>query len=143
MKQLLPLFLLFLLPYLAQSQVTPAAVEALENRWTQALITMDTIFLNQYYHPQLVYTHSGGTVDDKTSWMSSFKKGTLKYIKLEPKSMRVDIYGKTAIATYLAYFSVQNNGSPLEFDARVIHVLVHDRTGWRLVAHQTTRLPKP
>jgi ketosteroid isomerase-like protein len=142
MKNTIAVFFLFLLPYLAQGQQSASAVEALEHRWMQALTTQDTIFLQKYYHPRLVYTHSSGIVDDKTTWMNNFKKGTLKYLKLEPQSMRVDLYPKMAIATYGASFSVLNNGSPLDFDARVIHVYVHEKEGWKLVAHQTTRLAK-
>lgn len=135
------LFLLLVGAISLSGQSTLTELEKLENRWITALRQNDTLFLRDFYHPQLIYTHSNGKVENKEQWLANFRSGGLRYQEVVPVALRIQVFGKMALISYAADFDVLNQGNPLRFKAQVLHVYTQERGKWQLVAHQTTRLP--
>src|SRR5712692_1504732 len=83
----------------ASSQDRNTAVEkeirTLEAQRFQAMIQLDMASLNRILAEDLVYTHSGGFVDTKTSYLDSLKSGALKYESVDTDQVRVRVYGDT------------------------------------------------
>ena len=66
-----------------------------------------------------------------------------KYVKMNHESMDVRIYGNTAVLMATAQIETsQNGGAPNPAHLRWVHVWVNENGHWRLVAHQSLRLPK-
>jgi ketosteroid isomerase-like protein len=144
MKQTLPTFIACLLLSTAGfcQDATDTRILNLEKQWIQALIDNDTNFIKQLYHPNITYVHASGQVDNKTAFIGNMKTGALKYVSITPSDMRVSRYGKTAVVTYRAIFKAIKNGQPIELDNQGMDVYCRFGKGWRMVAHQTTRLTK-
>ncbi|MFN0123228.1 MAG: nuclear transport factor 2 family protein [Blastocatellia bacterium] len=118
-----------------------AAVLQMEQGWVDALVKADTAALETIYADTLVYTHSSGAVDSKASYLASLKSGATKYHSLDREEIKVDSYGRAAVVTCKTKIKLTSNGENREFWVRMIHVYVRDNETWKMVAHQTTRLP--
>jgi uncharacterized protein (TIGR02246 family) len=118
-------------------------VKSAEKSWATATVAGDEESLRQVLADDLTYTHSTGETDNKTQFISNLKTGVRKYVKVNHESMDVRIYGNTAVLMATAQIeTTQNGGAPNPAHLRWIHVWVNGNGRWRLVAHQSLRLPK-
>ncbi len=125
----------------AQNNQIEQAITKLEAEWVDALIKVDAAALERLYSDQLTYTHSSGTTDTKAEYIANLKTGRTKYESLVREDVKVRVYGNTALHTSKTSYKLVNNGQPQSFSVKMLHVWVKEGKSWRLVAHQTTRLP--
>jgi ketosteroid isomerase-like protein len=125
----------------AQGSKIEQAVIKLEAEWVDALVKADGAALEKLYSDNLTYTHSSGTTDTKAEYITNLKAGKTKYESLVREDAKVRVFGNTAIHTSKTNIKLISNGQPSAFAVKMIHVWVKEGSGWRMVAHQTTRLP--
>ena len=116
------------------------AVLQLEQNWEDALLKSDTAALEKIYDDSLVYTHSNGSVDDKATYIGNIKSGASKYESLKRDEIKVNVYGNTALV--FSHWQVQSlsRGNTVNTNGRYLHVYVKQKDGWKMVAHQATRI---
>lgn len=144
MKNLLLTCLLiftYALTGLAQGNAAEQAVLKLEEEWVAALIKADATVLERIYSESLTYTHSSGATDTKAIYIANLKAGKTKYESLVREDVKVRVYGNTALHTSKTNIKLVSNGQPQAFAVKMLHVYVKEGKNWRMVAHQTTRLP--
>jgi len=131
---------------LALAGVALAAVEdeikSAERQWADAAKSSDAAQLNRLLSDDLVYTHATGVVDDKTSYIEKVKSKRQKYDGIVPSNVRIKVFGgHTAVLT--ARMRMHGTNAAGAFDDQVLmtHVWVKLDGSWRLVAHQTTKVP--
>lgn len=107
-----------------------------------AMVRKDAAFLNQVLADDLVYTHSSGNVDTKTSFIDSVTSGRLTYEAAVPESLEVRFFGEVAVLTGTAQIRVRVQGKPLELRVRFTDVYVRRQDNWLMVVWQATRLPE-
>ena len=112
----------------------------LEQKWEDALTKSDVAALEKLYDENLVYTHSNGKVDTKTSYITSIKTGAVKYESMKRDDIKVSVYGHTAVVTCHWVVHVVARGNKNDLDARYLHVYVEQPDGWKLVAHESTKV---
>ncbi len=89
----------------------------------------------------LVYTHSSASVDSKASYLESLRKG-LRYHTIEPRDLKVRVYGTTAIINGEATIVTSTGGGePNRTELRYTDVWVQRDGRWQMVSWQSTRLP--
>lgn len=112
----------------------------LEQNWEDALLKSDTAALEKLYDDSLVYTHSNGSVDDKATYIGNIKSGASKYESLKRDEIKVNVYGNTALV--FSHWQVQSlsRGNKVNTNGRYLHVYVKQKDGWKMVAHQATRI---
>lgn len=135
-------------PTLAQESKKPMksnnaveqAVLRLEQSWEDALLKSDTAALEKIYDDSLVYTHSNGNVDDKATYIGNIKSGASKYESLKRDEIKVRVYDDTALV--FSHWLVQSisRGNTVNTNGRYLHVYVKQKDGWKMVAHQATRI---
>ena len=130
------------LPGLAQQDHTKAVLDV-EQRWTRALEKGDTTALSEIYADDLVYVHSGGNAESKAEFIARVKGGGLKYESVTLVDPRVRLYGDAAVVNGTFDVRVMVDGAPVNTKVVYIHVYARQGGAWRMVAHQTTRLPAP
>jgi ketosteroid isomerase-like protein len=114
----------------------------LEQQWEDALVHSDVATLEKLYADGIVYTHSNGKVDSKTSYINAIKSGSTKYESMKRDDIKVNVYGTTALVTCHWQVKVGAPGNPSTLNARYLHVYVEQPDGWKLVAHESTRIPE-
>jgi len=112
----------------------------LEQQWADALTKSDVAALEKLYDDTIVYTHSNGKVDTKESYLSAIKSGATQYQSMTRDDIKVSVYGHTAIVTCHWEVHVLARGNKIDTNARYLHVYVEQPNGWKLVAHESTRI---
>jgi len=118
------------------------AIEAAEHEWSTGVTTNNIALLEKVLADDLVYTHSTGDVDTKTSYIDKLKSGKAKYVsvvydELKPRELSKD----TAITICRAQVVTMSDGKPNPAHLSFLHVFVKKGKQWQLVAHQSARLP--
>ena len=132
------------LPALAQDKRASTPIEGavlkLEQQWEDALTKSDAGALDELYDDTLIYTHSSGKVDTKPSYIRAIKSGATKYESMKRDEIKVTVYGQAAVVTCHWDVHVLAQGNKIDMNARYLHVYVQQKEGWKMVAHQSTRV---
>jgi ketosteroid isomerase-like protein len=118
------------------------AVLKLEQEWEDALLKSDVAALERIYDDNLIYTHSNGGGDNKSTYVGKIKSGATKYQTMKRDDIKVSVYGNSAVVTCHWDVHTLANGKQFDTDARYIHVYVKQKDGWKMVAHQATLIAK-
>ena len=119
-----------------------SAVEKAERDWAAAVVKSDIPALERVLASDLVYTHSGGTRDTRTSFIENARTGKLKYEKLDHQKIEVQmIKSDVAFVAARAEVRVVSGGKPVDMKVSLLHVFVKRQGRWQLLAHQSARLP--
>lgn len=124
----------------AKSSGIEAQILKLEQSWQDALVKNDFATLEKVYADTLIYTHSNASVDSKQSYLATLKSGVTKYKSIKRDDIKVSVYGNTALVTCHWVVDVTSRGNAIHTDARFLHVYVKQKDGWKMVAHQSTRI---
>ena len=131
------------LPAFAQDKKVSNSVEQavlkLEQQWEDALLKSDVAALERIYDDSLIYTHSSGAVDNKSVYVGNIKSGATKYESMKRDDIKVSVYDDTLVTCHWEVH-VLNKGNKIDTNARYIHVYVKRKDGWKMVAHQATRI---
>jgi len=132
------------LPTFAQEKKASNSVEQamlkLEQQWEDALLKSDVAALERIYDDSLIYTHSSGAIDNKSAYVGNIKSGATKYESMKRDDIKVRVYDDTALVTCHWEVHVLNRGNKIDTNARLLHVYVKRKDGWKMVAHQATRI---
>jgi ketosteroid isomerase-like protein len=116
-------------------------IQAAKKAWVAAVTKNDAAAMDQILSSDLVYTHSTGLVEDKAAYMKSLQSGNQKYASIDHSDVVVKSFGNAAFAAARLRMTGATKGVPFDNQLRVLHVWAKQGGKWRLVAHQTTRLP--
>ena len=92
--------------------------------------------LSKFLSDTLIYTHSTGRVDSKTSLIQDIDR------ILEPSEVVGQDLGDTVLLVGLAQMGVIRNGKSNEFMARFTDIYHYQSGVWRMIAWQSTRIPQ-
>ena len=123
-------------------------VRGVEQARVAAFISKDTAALDKLLRDDLTYIHASGRVDDKKSLIEALRSDQLHYTSMTTKAIhvRLDPPGHTAVLDGEYAVKVINRGAnPENLDLNVffLAVYLHSRSGWQLIAWQTTRDVRP
>jgi len=135
------LLLILTLPLLAfAASADEQQIIAAEKTWASAVVAKDFAKLDGMLTPGLVYAHSTGIIDDKTSYLQKMKSGKQNYAGVEHKSTTVRMYGDAAVAHSMMRMHGVNAAGPFDDQVMAMHLWVKQNGKWMLAAHQTTKV---
>ena len=110
----------------------------IEQELTNALLKSDASVFDRYTAANFIFTDPGGGLGHKTEMIASMKAGDFKFESSKIDSMKVQVYGNTAVANY----RTTDKGKIKDFDVsgqyRWTDVFVKQNDRWLLVAGQGT-----
>ncbi len=118
-----------------------AEVSATQAARFQAMLDADVAALNDVLADDLVYAHTTGTIDSKSSMIENITAGAVNYELIEPTDTKIRLYGDVAVVTGSSNMRVSAGEQLYELSIRFIEVYVFDNENWRLVSWQSTRVP--
>ena len=138
MRLIIPLLLttVSLLPAATEDEIRKA-----EKDWTVAVTGLDYAALGHILGERLIYAHSTGNIETKKEYLARLHSGAQKYDAIELESTNVEMYGGSAVSHSKARMTGKSNGNPFNDRLMIMHFWIKQGTVWRLVAHQTTKLP--
>src|SRR4051812_13927609 len=123
----------------AQNNVEQMLMQ-IEQELTNALLKSDVSPLDRYLADNYSFTDPGGGLGTKTQMIASMKAGDFKFESSKIDSMKVQVYGNTAVVTY----KTTDKGKIKDFDIsgqyRWTDVFVKQNDRWQAVAGQGTRI---
>jgi ketosteroid isomerase-like protein len=117
-------------------------VEAAERGWAKGITANDFTLLDKVLGNDLMYSHSNGLVDTKASYVGNLKSGKSKYLKADYTELKVTLLdAKFAYVSARANFLTVNDGKETPMDLKLLHVFRKDGGQWKMIAHQSARMP--
>ncbi|MFM7016927.1 MAG: nuclear transport factor 2 family protein [Bacteroidota bacterium] len=115
-------------------------IKVFEHKRYQALIDADITTTTQLISPDLLYTHSNLTFEDKNAYLLALTSGKYKFEKFETDSTQyVFPNKKTVVAAGLVHMQGRYNDTPYKLDGRFTAVYIKKKHHWQLAAWQTTK----
>ncbi len=112
----------------------------LEDKRFGAMIARDFKALDAMLHGELLYTHSSGVTDTKSSWLDSMKSGKTKYKRVNCSERKVRIFGDIALVTGRAAIEAEVNGQARQLKLMFLDAWARTPLGWKFVAWQSCPL---
>lgn len=133
------LLFIFQLPVFSQTK-KQRLLENIELRRFEAMTKKDIDFLQNVLSDDLTYTHSNGLFETKTDHLDNIRSGNLIYKTMQPESMKIQVYGKTAVIT--GFVNVTGLLKDKEFNLRLRYtdVYIRKKGKWKLVAWQSLKI---
>ncbi len=106
----------------------------------KAMIEADKLTLLNLVADELSYGHASGTIEDKTSFISSIITGNNKYKAIEVSGETVKIVDDVGIVRHRFKAEVLINGKPFSADINVMQVWQRQQDEWKLLARQAFKV---
>jgi len=105
----------------------------------QALVSKNTVSINQQTDKALSYGHSNGWVENKKELIEHLENGYMGYSSFREDSIKVEVNGNLAHARFIADINATMSGKEFTFKLRVLEVWVKKGKRWVLFARQAIR----
>jgi ketosteroid isomerase-like protein len=119
-----------------------ADIARLEDQRYAAMLARDVAALERLLHPDLVYMHSSGVADTKTSYIAGVRDRVWDYHSIARSDQTVRLNGSLALVFNRLKIDLAVRGVAKSLDNRALAVWVADDGGaWRLIALQSGMVP--
>ncbi len=133
---------LALLASLAHAQaIPPKDMLAVESEFWGALVKADTDAMSRILTEDFLRTPPGSQATDKAAYIELVRSGRLKYISIDRKDVRYQVYSDTVVENCTAPIRTAGASEPVEL--RLLSVWVRQSGRWMLAAIQGTDVPRP
>jgi ketosteroid isomerase-like protein len=122
------------------AQAVPKEIEAAEKAWVKAILERDGAALERVLADDLIYAHASGVLDTKRSYIDKIMSGRQKYASLTQHHMIAREAGGSVLTHCWTHVTGVNPAGPFDDKVMTMHVWVKGAGGWRLAAHQTTKV---
>lgn len=138
-KNMKKLMLFLSVAFLGQVATAQSDIEALERQRFEAQVKKDYAFLEKVLADDLLYTHSSGKTDTKTSYIQSIREGKSVYDKVEVEEISVRTYHKKTAVVNGQILISNANSEPARLRYAVVYVK-NKKHGWQLVMWQSLKM---
>ncbi|MCC2547487.1 nuclear transport factor 2 family protein [Hymenobacter sp. BT175] len=118
-------------------------VEDLERQRFGAQVRKEYDVLDQLFADDLIYTHSNGQQDSKSTYLQSIRDGASRYDDIEVEALHVRIYAgaQTAVVNGTITISVfhEDGMPPTITRLKYVTVQVKNAGGWQVVLWQSQK----
>ncbi len=126
----------------APSAATEQAVMRIEHELLNAILKGDPSANERYLADTYVFTGPDGTVENKSQAIADLKSGDLKLQSASLDGAKVQVYGDTAVVTYISTDKGTFKGKDISGKTRWTDVFVNRNGRWQVVASHGCMLPK-
>jgi ketosteroid isomerase-like protein len=120
---------------------TDSEILALEAERCAAIIAKDEAALRRLLHDDMIYTHSSGLADTKSSFIDAVCSGKFDYKRIEHTKEQVRRYGDTALVSGQASIDIDVEGEPRKLNLCYLAAWARTRDGWKFAAWQSAGIP--
>ena len=116
-------------------------IRQLEDRRYRAMCEADAGALETLLADTLVYTHSYGGADSKSTYLDGIRSKKWLYRKIERPKENIQMHGDCAVITGQVRIELLSEGMPKTLNSAFTNVWIKGAKGWQMVAWQSTPLP--
>ena len=138
MKKSLTILFLFLVAF-ANAQTDEEKLIGTVKEFHQALVSKNTVSINQQTDKALSYGHSNGWVETKVEMMKNLETGYLNYQSYKEDSIAIVINNNMANVRFIADIEVTLKETRGNYHLKVLEVWVKKSKRWVLFARQAVK----
>ena len=140
MKNLLTILFFFFVAF-ANAQTEEEKLIKTVKEFHQALVTKNTVSINQQTDEALSYGHSNGWVQTKADMIKDFERGYISYQSFKEDSITVMMNDNMANVRFVADITATLNGTTTvnNYHLRVLEVWVKKNKRWVLFGRQAVK----
>ena len=131
--------LFLVLALLAKAQTEEQKLIEVMKGFHQALVSRNTVSINQQTDKALSYGHSNGYIETKLLLMKDLETGYMTYSSFREDSITVTLNNNLANIRFIADINAQINGNNGSYHLKVLEVWVKKGKRWLLFARQAVR----
>jgi len=135
MKSILSLLVVFSFVF-ANAQTEEEKLTTTLKEFHQALVSKNTVSINQQTDKALSYGHSNGWVQSKADVIKDLETGKIVYHSFKDDSLTITINESMANARFVADVNATLNGNTVNTHLKVLEVWVKKGKRWVLFARQ-------
>jgi len=105
-----------------------------------AMVSADSIKLQEILSDRLSYGHSGGKVQTKNELIHSLTSGESDFVAIELSAQTIDMFEHTAVVRHFLSAATNDNGKPGSVKLAILLVWHNEKDAWKLIARQAVRL---
>ena len=131
----------FFLVSFANAQTDEEKLTATVKEFHQALVTKNTVSINQQTDKAVSYGHSNGWIQTKADLIKDFERGYISYQSFKEDSITVMMNDNMANVRFVADITATLNGTTTvnNYHLRVLEVWVRKGKRWVLFARQAVK----
>lgn len=122
-----------------RAQTDAEKLTATMKEFHQALVSRNTVSINQQTDRALTYGHSNGWIESKNDMISHLETGYIAYGSFKEDSISISMNGSLASVRFIADIRATLNGSTSDFHLKVLEVWVKKGKRWLLFARQAVK----
>lgn len=115
----------------------------LEQQWKDAVIQHNVTVMQNLLADDYIGITSNGTLQSKEQVLANLKNGGLHFDMLDISDRKVRFYGQTAVVTSKAEVKGDAGDGSIDGNYRYTRVYVKDKSGWRIVSFEASRIQEP
>ena len=138
LKKLLTILFLFLVAF-ANAQTDEEKLIGTVKEFHQALVSKNTVSINQQTDKALSYGHSNGWVETKAEMMKNLETGYINYHSYKEDSIAIVINNNMANVRFIADIDVTLKETRGNYHLKVLEVWVKKSKRWVLFARQAVK----
>jgi hypothetical protein len=115
-------------------------IKTLVDQAVAATLKVDTTALELLLADDYTGIRGDGLLLTKAQEIGRLKSGTIKYDRNDVQTLKIRIYGHTAVATGMTSFNGITSGKPFGGTTLTTRVWVKRKGNWKLVSFQATRV---
>jgi ketosteroid isomerase-like protein len=120
-------------------------VEAAVEHMRQAMLSRDRAELEKIPHPELIYIHSGGNVENAKQFVDALVAKNDEYLKVAFNNQKVFALDTSAVVSHIfdvtATAKTVNDGKPYDVHIGVMQVWKKEAGAWKLFARRAFLIP--
>ncbi|MFM0658095.1 nuclear transport factor 2 family protein [Paraburkholderia sediminicola] len=116
-------------------------VQQLEDARYAAMVSKDIPTLERLLDDKLIYMHSTGVADTKSSYIEGLRTGVWDYQGIDRTEPRYQVDGDIVFVFGKLAIRMITRGTFKAFESRALAVWVRKPDGWRLLAVQSGAIP--
>ena len=125
-----------------QSDPRESKLVVLERLWNEAQVNRDSASLDALVAERFINTEYDGEVSDKTKFLSDIKDPLFKPTVANIQSVKVNLFGETAVITGIYRTKGTYQGKPYDHLGRFTDTWISENGKWQCVASHTSLLKK-
>lgn len=114
-------------------------LEQAVEQFRQALISADSTALAALTDPVLTYGHSGGTLEDRATFIHNLLSGKSDFVRITLSNQAITLSGDVGIVRHELQAVTNDSGKPGTVSLHILLVWKKQGRGWKLLARQAVK----
>lgn len=114
------------------------AIEAVNKKIEEAVVSKDLASLDALYADDFVFTHGTGLVQTKCQWLDSLRSNETRFLSRQLDSTSIELHAEIAIVTGRLLVCRQLETGEARYGFQYVRVYSMKTGLWQLISHRTT-----